>query len=344
MRSIVGYQKTETATPPNGVTAPDLGTPPAPPPDVAASDVIPSPGPTDGARVNRSAGFDSIGRSALTHPVLVVALTILGLLAGTAVGYVHPPTYTATAHLIVGRTSGLAEDEVPGLAAAVQGLASDYARLITASNVVADTEATLHRSSLGGTLTASPIPESSNINVQGSASSEAGALQLANAGAAALVKVVTEVTNDTEAQLKPIIANYQTEDSLYEKAVAQVNLLQNQLNTILAAVGTGPPTPAQDAEEQSLNTQIAQWQTQADTARLEADAYQNDYNAALPPLQVQQEIVSEVGTATSSGSDRKSYVEAGGLAGAVGGLVLGLAGAALIDTRRGRRNPLGPAQ
>ena len=284
----------------------------------------------------KSVGFESVGRSGLAHPWLVGALAALGLVAGAGVGYVHPPSYTADVHLIVGRTSGLVEDEVPGLAAAVQGLAADYARLITTSNVVAGTLANLHSTSLGGSLTATPIPLSSIIDVQATAPTEAQALRIANAGALALVTVVTQVTNDSVAQLKPIIAEYASADAAYEKAQAQVNLLQSQLNTLLSKIGNADPTPVQQAEQQSFNAQIAQWQTQADTARMQADAYLNQYNSALPPLQTQQEMVQQVGTATYTGNNRNAYVEAAGLGGAIGGLVLGLAGACLVDTRKGR--------
>jgi hypothetical protein len=264
-------------------------------------------------------------------------LVAVGLVAGAVAGYEHPVTYTADARLIVGRTSGLAEDEVPGLALAVQGLASDYARLITSTNVVSGTETRLHSSTLPGSLSASPIPESSIIDVKASASSEAVAMSLANAGAAALTHVVTQVTNDGEAQLQPILRNYNKADATVEQETATANLLQTELNNYLAKIGNVSPTPAEQAFEQSLNAQIAQAQTQADTARMQANAYSNQYDAALPPLQSQQEMVQEVGQASYSGSNRASYTEAAGLGGAVAGLVIGLAGASFIDSRRGRR-------
>ena len=282
-------------------------------------------------------GFHSIGRSALAHPVIVVVLALLGLVLGAGIGYEHPPTYTAEAQLIVGRTSGLAEQQVPGLALAVQGLASDYARLVTSSSVVDQTESLMHSSSLGGTLNASPVPNSSVIDVTGSAPSQAQALRLANAGATALTNVVVQATNDTQAQLDPIISSYKTADGAYEVAQAEVNLYQSQLNNLVGKLGTGTPNAFEAAREQALNHQISTWQTRADLAKAKANVYLNQYNAAVPPLAIQQEMVQKVGSATSSGSNRKAYTEAGGLAGAVGGLVLGLALASLIDTRRGRK-------
>jgi hypothetical protein len=289
------------------------------------------------AATGRTRGFESIGRSALAHPVLIIVIALLGLVGGAGTGYEHGVTYTADAKLIVGRTSGLAESQVPGLALAVQGLASDYARLMTTSGVISAVEAELHTSSLPGSLSASPVPESSVIDVQATASTEAGAVSLANAGGQALTAQVIKVTNDTQAQLQPIIANYRKADGAYEAATVQAQTLQTELSGVIAAVGKQAPTPVEQAEEQSLETQIAHAQTEADLARMQADAYLNQYDAALPPLQQQEEMVQQVGTATYTSNNRKSYTEAGGLGGLVGGLIVGLALAALIDTRKGQR-------
>jgi hypothetical protein len=231
----------------------------------------------------------------------------------------------------------LADNEVPGLAAAVQGLAADYARLITTTSVVSATEAQLGSSSLPGSLSASPVPESSIIDVEATAPSKAVALRLANAGAAALTQVVTTDTDDTQAQLNAIMAEYQKADGTAEKATSQAGLLQSELSSLVSAVGKSGATSFQLAEENTLTAQIAKLETQADAARLQASAYMTEYDAAIPPLQVQQEMVQPVGLATYSGSNRKSYLEAGGLGGLVGGLIVGLAAAAWLDNRRGRR-------
>ncbi len=323
MRSISKYQSSvETEAQARALDEPDLAT------ALAMA--------TGAPRANRPAGFQSLGRSAMTHSVLVAAAAILGLAAGAGAGYKHPPSYSAQVQLIVGRTSELAENQIPGLAQAVQGLASNYARLITSSNVASDIESTLHSTSLPGSLTASPVPESSVINVIASSPTQAQALSLANAGATALVKVVTQLTNDGPAQLRPLVASYQQADSLAEKATAEANFYQSQLAVLVSKYSNTTPSAAVQAQEQSLNAKIAQWQTQSDLERLQANAYMNQYNSALPPLDTQQEMVQQVGSAVYSGSNRTSYTEAGGLGGAVGGLVIGLAGAALIDTRRGR--------
>ena len=282
-------------------------------------------------------GYESIGRSALHHPVLVGVVAVIGFLVGTAIGYKHAATYTADAQLIVGRASDLAQDQIPGLAVAEQALASDYARLATSTDVIGAAEANLHVTSLPGTMTASPIAESSIIDVQATASSEAEALKLANAGAAALETIVTQVTNDNQSQVAPIVNAFQKADSDYEQATAQYNLLQHQLNTFLGELGNHPVTAVDQKYENYLNSQIAAALTKADTYKLESGNYSNEYYAAVPPLQVQQEMVQPIGQATYSGSNRKSFIEAAALLGAVGGLVVGLAGAVWLDARRGRR-------
>ena len=93
-------------------------------------------GTQNGYHSGPSDGVESIGRSALHHPFLVVVVAVIGLLVGTAIGYKHAATYTADAQLIVGRASDLAQDQIPGLAVAEQELASDYARLATSTDVI----------------------------------------------------------------------------------------------------------------------------------------------------------------------------------------------------------------
>ncbi len=304
----------------------------------------PSPGQLDhllgmNGHIDETPGYESIGRSAMRHPVLVGVVAVAGLLIGAGAGYAYPPAHTADAQLIVGRTASLSIETIPGLDVAVQSLASDYARLITSTSVISEAEGYLHSSQLPGTLSASPIPESSIIDVRATASSEAVALDLANAGARALTTVITQLTNDTQAQLAPILANYQKADATAEAATVRAGVLQDQLDNLIAVIGKASPTPAEKAEEDLLTGETATELTKADTAKLGAQNYLSEYNNAVPPYQVQEEMVQPVGQATNSGSDQTSTLEAAGLGGAVGGLVIGLALAAWSDSLKARRRP-----
>lgn len=282
-------------------------------------------------------GYESLGRSALRHPFLVGAMTALGIVVGAGVGYLHHPTYSAQAQLVVGRLSNLAADQVPGFAAGVQSLASDYARLATSGKVIVATEHNLHTSSLPGSLSASPVPQSNVINVIASAPTAGAALKLANAGASALTSVVLAGTNDTLAQLDPLMAQYTKAEHAYQAATAQVNILQHNLTVLYAKMGNNAPTPYQSAEESAINKQIVTLQTEASKDQLQANTYYNQYQAAVPAMVKQEELLQQTGPATSTGSDRKSFLEAAGLVGVVGGLAFGLALAVYADTKKMRR-------
>ncbi|HET9059732.1 MAG TPA: hypothetical protein VFN61_07410 [Acidimicrobiales bacterium] len=282
-------------------------------------------------------GYESIGRSALNHPVLVAVLAVLGLVIGFGIGYEHAPSYSAQAQLMVGKTSTLATDQIPGLAAGVQSLASDYARLATTSTVVRGTEKALGVKKLPGSLNATPVPQSSIIDVNASAPTKAQALALANAGAATLVKVISASTADTVAQLKPLVDSYNQQEGQYLALTAEANMVQHQLDVLYARVGNHSPTPAQAAQEVQLNNKIVALQSQASAAQLQANAYDTQYNSALPPLTTQEELVQQTGSAQSNGSDRKAWIEAAGLLGIVGGIIVGLAAASLVDSREARR-------
>jgi capsular polysaccharide biosynthesis protein len=282
-------------------------------------------------------GYESVGRSALNHPVLVAILAILGLAVGIGIGYAHAPTYSAQAQLMVGKTSTLAADQIPGLAAGIQSLASDYARLATSSGVVQGTENALGVKKLPGSLSATPVPQSSVIDVNASAPTTAQAVALANAGAATLVKVIAATTADTVSQLKPLLNGYNQEEGQYLALTAESNMVQHQLDVLYARIGNHSPSPAQAAQEVQLNNKIVALQSQASAAQLQANAYNNQYNSALPPLTTQEELVQQTSAAQYNGSDRKSWIEAAGLLGIIGGLVIGLAGASLVDSREARR-------
>ena len=207
-----------------------------------------SSGPTD--------GYESIGRSALHHPVLVGVIAVIGLLVGTAIGYKHPATYTADAQLIVGRAASLAQDQIPGLAVAEQQLAADYAPARARQPMSSPPpRPTCTLGSYPGHCPHHRSPNLRSLTSRRRPRPKQTALKLANAGAAALETVVTQVTNDNQAQVAPIVNAFQKADAQYEQATAQYNLLQHQLNTFLGELGNHPVTGAAKKYEDYLNSQ-----------------------------------------------------------------------------------------
>ncbi len=268
------------------------------------------------------------GRSALLHWPLVAVLAILGLVVGAAAGYVRPPTFQASASLYVGKTLALNNTAaIPGLADAATQIAGDYARLINTSTVVQNTEQLLGRGDLGGTLTASQIPNSPQIVVHATASSSDTAVKLASAGSRALVNAVNQLNQSSTAQLNDLLTQYQKLESQISQLQQEQQSLQGQ---IASATGAGTPVT-------SLQTRLATVQTQLSTAQLQAGAVQNQYQTQYTPLQQEEQVIAPVGAASSQGSDRKRAIELGAIIGLVAGLVIGVAGASLIDLRADRR-------
>ena len=161
--------------------------------------------------------------------------------------------------------------------------------------------------SLPGTLTASPIAQSSIIDVQATASSETEALKLANAGAAALETIVTQVTNDNQSQVAPIVNAFQKADSAYEQATAQYNLLQHQLNTFSASSATTRSPPSDKKYENYLNSQIAAALTKADTVQAgKRQLLQRVLRGCASASGPARDGPARLELATYSGSNRKS--------------------------------------
>ena len=281
----------------------------------------------------------SVGQSALQRPLLFGLVALVMVLIGTAVGYAIPVTYTAQARLIIGRTSGLAGQEVAGMALAVEDLASDYARLITSTTVTSQVERKLHVGSLPGKLSASPVPSSSVVTVTATAPGKRLAVNLANAGAAALTGAILKASNDTQAQLQAIAKDYAQAESKYESDSVLGGVLQSELNALLGNVSGRGATPVQQAQESLLQSEIARTKTEADAASLQAQVYSNQYDAALPPLAPQEELAQRVGVAEYINNDHKARTEAGFLAGLVVGLAAAFAVTYVAEKRRNLRAP-----
>jgi capsular polysaccharide biosynthesis protein len=135
-------------------------------------------------------------------PKIVIAPVVLLCLLALVAGFLRPANYTAAARLSVGRID-VATTAAPGVVSASQSLASAYSRAISADQVAKTIEAKIGTGF--GTITASPIPESPVILVEGESTSEAKAVLLANTASRALIKYIDELNNsssETESLLR----------------------------------------------------------------------------------------------------------------------------------------------
>ena len=276
--------------------------------------------------VHSARPYVSPGRSARNHWQLITVFCLLGVLLGAAFGFLRPPTYTAEARLVVGKTAQLSNlASIPGLDAAGQSLASSYSRLVTTDTVLNDTAKRLG-GSIDGSLSASPIPDAPVVRVDASAPSSAKAIALAKAGSAALIDAVNQLNTQQSKSADDIVKQYQDADSALLAAQINVNGLRQQY-TANQAAGASASSLA------DLQTKVNIAQTEVDAAQLKKDALAATYNGVFNPTALNTQILQRVGAASATGSNRKSTLEAGLLIGLVAGGLLGLSLAVWIDLR-----------
>lgn len=270
--------------------------------------------------VNLGRPYVSPGRSALNHWRLVAALTGAAMVLALAVGLARPPTYTADAELVVGKTVQLNNlASIPGLAQAGQEIASDYSRLISTEIVTKKAAKALH-GPLGGSLSASPIPNSPVIQVSATAPSSAHAVSLANAGSAALVSAVNQLNEQQSKAAANLLQRYQQADQVLLSDTRTLTSLQQQ-----------------QSANPGLGQQVIAAQTVVDSDKVELDAIGQDYAGTFSPSQLNEQLVQPVGPARPTGNNRKTFLELALLAAIVVGVMAGTGLAVFVDLRRSSR-------
>jgi hypothetical protein len=304
-------------------------------PDTAADDTATRPAsdaPTQGVRaiafiVQRPEPYVAPGRSALNHWRLVTLVALLGMLAGGALGFLKPPTYTAESRLVVGKTAQLSNlASVPGLDAAGQSLASSYSRLVSTDAVLSGAAKRLG-GSIDGSLSASPIPLSPVIRVFATASSAQQAVAIANAGSRALVDAVNTLNQQQSTSADALLTQY--EDADRDLLVAQDNLKDLEAQLQLA----GPGGLAADNIQKEINVA----QTQVDGLQVKLNALSSAYSGVYNPTAINTQVVQRVGNAEATGSNRRRTIELGVLVGLVGGVLIGLGLAVWLDLHARKR-------
>lgn len=122
---------------------------------------------------------------------LTIALVVGLAGVGGVAGYLRTPTYTSTVDLAIG-TGALATNSVPGYVQAVETLAGSFSRTIDADAITAEVarRTGMSTSDVIGSLTASPVPDSSIVRIDAVGSNAKETVKLVNEGA----KVFGEAT------------------------------------------------------------------------------------------------------------------------------------------------------
>ena len=264
--------------------------------------------------------YESPGRSLRNHWKLAALFMVLALLAGLAVAAVRTPTHTAETRLIVGKTVNLNNlAATPGLSVAGTELAVTYSRLLATPSVIADAEKRAGSAGAGGSVAASPVPQSPIIRVEGTGPSAAIAVAQANAGANALIKAVGDVNAAQQSFVDDVLKKYQEASGRVNQDKADLQRAQTQ--------STNNPTNAQFQEETSKA------QTKLDTDTLVLNNLATQYGETASPEQVNAQIIQKLGSAQDTGNDRRSIAEMALLIAVVVGGLWALGIAVLIDKR-----------
>jgi subunit length determinant Wzz-like protein len=252
--------------------------------------------------------------------VLLCALLLAG--AGVALGLARKPTYTTSAQINVGRLDVTAQS-MPGFAQASQNLTVAYSELVKTDPVVdhAARRLGLAPAALRGRLSSHAIDKSSIFYVQATGPSAASAQHAANVTAAATVRYL-ERNQDTSGERTDLLRQYR-------HISARLVKLQRSLGKVGGALHQGGASDAEKAAFAKLT--VDRQQAELEARGIAATYQQKNFGTAhTSGLQI-------VRPAVSASSDRVKYAEALGVAGLVGGSVIGAGLALLLHRRRRRR-------
>lgn len=266
----------------------------------------------------------SPGRAIARHPFLVILPAIFLLAAGIVAGSRKHPTYTAGATINVGR-SDIITQATPGYVQAAQVLASSYSRVAMSQHVWIPAAKALGVpvTAVSSRIEAVPIPGEPTFTITATGSSPQEAIALDNAAVKAIVHFAN-VSQTQQGSPSQLLSEYTHDQSLADSLHSKSASLAGKLSS-----GVGGVT-----QKQVTRAQVA-----AQVAALQAQAAGSAYstltqNGVAPVLDV-------FAPAASATSNRTTNIEKYAVVGAVAGLVLGVALAALVggledwrDTRR----------
>jgi hypothetical protein len=273
------------------------------------------------------------------HPVLTVLPAIVLLAVGIIAGAKKPPTYSATATINVGK-SDINTQATPGYVQASTVLASTYSRLVMSQHISVPTARAVHESAgaVAANLSAVPIPTQPTFTITATGNSPQAAVNLTNAAVSALQGFVAHSATQ-QGGTAQLLAKYKLASTHADQLQQTGRTLQRELANQQAGLTQTTLTQTPVNQSPVTQAQVTQAQVGAAAASLQAEALGNQYlslaqNGTAPTLDV---LIDPTATTTSN---RTSNIERYAVVGAVGGLIIGIALAALVSrvgTRPGIR-------
>jgi capsular polysaccharide biosynthesis protein len=253
----------------------------------------------------------------------VAILPVVLLVAGAvALAAKRPPRYTATANLSVGHVYVSNPTGIATIIDATQSLAAVYSRAIHSGAVVEDTKRRLGEgSSVSGSFSATPLPNSPLIKISAESPSQREAVLLANTSAAALAAYVNRQVRDNSASAT-LSDRYREASLSYRQLLETSDRLQRRYEKHSTRANKAARDRAAAA---------------TDTALLRREALRASYQQAVQggTSSIGVEMFSRAAGATS---DRRSMAQILVLVGLMGGIAAGAALALLRAARDIRRS------
>lgn len=246
--------------------------------------------------------------------VVLLVLVFAGI--GAAIGLVRSPDYEATARLNVDFSSQT-PSSLPGSLTAAQALTDSYARSIYSAQVGAEIarKEGIGFQELPDRVSATPIPDSTIVQVIANDGTTDGATTLANQASRALIDYVASLDRPNGRLLASLLADFKEAAARYDRILSREQQLE-------ANAGTPPSREEKDALEK------AAVQTQA--ALLKRETASQRYTGAKQNYVAKLQLLEPARGATS---DRIPTLELTVFLGAIAGLALG---AALATVRANR--------
>ena len=260
--------------------------------------------------------------SAIRWPI-VVFFVLLFAAGGYYVSTTRSPQYSSTATINVGRTD-VRVQALPGYVQGAQALASSYSRIVTSDEIVDPIAKRLglEPGDVRDRLSATPISGSPIFSISATGDDEQSAIQLAQAATKQMRTYVTQTDKGDNSATELM--------SQYRKQVRLSSSLDRQIERIRANIRNGVGDP------DTQRTRLIRAQTDQQTADLRKQSLQSLYvqQIATDTSTAGIQVLSPAASATSDKDSTQQKLIA---VGAIAGLVVGLAVAAMFGRRRPRR-------
>jgi hypothetical protein len=245
----------------------------------------------------------------LRHPFITLLPMLLLVAGAVALGVARDPEYTAKARIQVGNSS-VPTFYLQTVVIGNEQLAATYARVIGAPpvSIGAAKRARIPPAQAARDLSASPVAQSTLIQVEAKGPSERYTVGLANAGAESLMAYVRTATGTGE--------DARTLFRQFKRAQRDTRDAEQHVQDLLH-------------EKNPSGRSLARARLREDAARLRASELSNRYRASRSDA-AQASRLTLIAPAASAESDRRDKLEQMVALAAVGGLLLGLAAALLV--------------